>query len=479
MIRTSLRRRILLRAASNAAFLGIIALAFVRLELRQDFSSLLFAGSREHMMAVVRSLIEDLRNTPTAGRNALLAEYSARNRVQFCIFSNDAQQLAGPPIEPPPEVKRRILESPLRGTQPVLSLRGFVESGRLNTTNVSPLPPFLVIRKPGYWVGIRMPLLAKDEPLARPVTLILVSSTLLTNALFFQSGPWLAAIALALAGGLICWLPFIRSMTGDIRKMMAATSRIAGGDLKARTGVDRGDELGSLGISINRMTTQLEGYVRGQRRFLRDTAHELRSPLSRMQAALGVLERKATPDMQGSIQDLAEEIDLLSTLTGDLLALARNENRPGAAQLEPVDILETANRVVATENPTGAAEVRVNVPAELRARAHPDSLFRGISNIVRNAIRYAGEAGPVTLAANSQNGYVLITISDSGPGIPEEALEKVFTPFFRLDPSRDRKTGGTGLGMAIARSCVELCQGSILCRNLSPGLEVTITLRPL
>ena len=81
------------------------------------------------------------------------------------------------------------------------------------------------------------------------------------------------------------------------------------------------------------------------------------------------------------------------------------------------------------------------------------------------------------LAAERRNGATIVTVSDRGPGIPEEALEMVFTPFYRLDVSRDRKTGGNGLGMAIARSCIEACQGNIYCRNTNPGLEVTITLR--
>ncbi len=103
-------------------------------------------------------------------------------------------------------------------------------------------------------------------------------------------------------------------------------------------------------------------------------------------------------------------------------------------------------------------------------------LFRGISNLVRNAIRYAGEAGPILVEAQSRDGSAVLTVSDRGPGIPNAALGRIFTPFYRIDASRDRKTGGAGLGMSIARACVEACHGTIECRNANPGLVITIVL---
>src|SRR5258708_5977061 len=124
----------------------------------------------------------------------------------------------------------------------------------------------------------------------------------------------------------------------------------------------------------------------------------------------------------------------------------------------------------------GSADVQIDIDPSVIVTAKRDSLHRGISNLVRNAVRYAGSAGPIRLSVLKRDGMAILTISDQGPGIPEEAIEKIFTPFYRFDASRDRKTGGSGLGMSIARACVESCRGTISCRNLSPGLQVTITL---
>jgi signal transduction histidine kinase len=97
---------------------------------------------------------------------------------------------------------------------------------------------------------------------------------------------------------------------------------------------------------------------------------------------------------------------------------------------------------------------------------------------ISNSIRYAGHHGAISITAQTKGSHVLITISDSGPGIPEEALDRIFTPFFRLEASRDRRSGGTGLGLAIVQGCIEACRGSVVCRNRKPfGFEVTITLQ--
>jgi two-component system sensor histidine kinase CpxA len=116
------------------------------------------------------------------------------------------------------------------------------------------------------------------------------------------------------------------------------------------------------------------------------------------------------------------------------------------------------------------------VDPELIVTVPPESLFRGLSNVVRNAIRYAGHCGPIVLAAERRGESILVTVTDRGPGIPEESLEMVFTPFYRLDISRARETGGNGLGMAICRTCIEGCNGTVYCRNVNPGLQVTVTL---
>jgi two-component system sensor histidine kinase CpxA len=165
----------------------------------------------------------------------------------------------------------------------------------------------------------------------------------------------------------------------------------------------------------------------------------------------------------------------MSEITDQFMTLTRSELRH--PELQRVRIAEIVDRVVQIENDSHA-EIRVNVDSDLEAMAQPDYLFRSLSNLVRNSLRYAGEAGPIEVSAVRNNGAVQITVADSGPGVPEQALEKIFEPFYRLDDSRDRRTGGSGLGLAIVRSCTEACEGSIEARNCSPhGLAVIIKLR--
>ena len=105
--------------------------------------------------------------------------------------------------------------------------------------------------------------------------------------------------------------------------------------------------------------------------------------------------------------------------------------------------------------------------------ANQEYLSRSLANVLRNAIRYAGDAGPITLVARAKDGYATITVADLGPGIPEAELEAVFKPFYRPELARQRETGGVGLGLAIVRTCTEACGGTVTCRNRSPhGLEV-------
>ncbi len=113
----------------------------------------------------------------------------------------------------------------------------------------------------------------------------------------------------------------------------------------------------------------------------------------------------------------------------------------------------------------------------MKLLAQPDGIFRAVSNLVRNSLRYASSNGPITISAKADGEHVLLSVIDQGPGLPPDALDRVFTPFYRLDDSRSRESGGVGLGLAMVKSLVESSGGTASCRNLDPkGLEVTIRL---
>lgn len=167
----------------------------------------------------------------------------------------------------------------------------------------------------------------------------------------------------------------------------------------------------------------------------------------------------------------------MASLVNELLAFSKASLRGNETQREPVALAELVHRVAAREAAGQEEQVQVEIDSELQALATPGLLARAVANLIRNALRYAGDAGPIHVSAQAREGQVFLTVSDCGPGIPEEALAHIFDPFFRLDSSRSRETGGFGLGLAIVKTCVEACGGTVLAHNRQPsGLQVEITL---
>jgi two-component system sensor histidine kinase CpxA len=210
--------------------------------------------------------------------------------------------------------------------------------------------------------------------------------------------------------------------------------------------------------------------VHGQKRFLGDIAHELCAPIARIQFALGILEHRTEEE---TVSDLREEVQQMSDLVAELLSFSKAGMQVNTRPLVKTDVARIVNDAVTREN----VQVQIEVEDGLTAMADPESLLRAVSNIVRNAVRYAGDAGPVNLTARREEDRVLLTVADQGPGLPEEEVERVFTPFYRVETSRNRDSGGVGLGLAIVKNCVEACKGTVRCRNRVPtGLEVEIRL---
>jgi two-component system sensor histidine kinase CpxA len=315
-----------------------------------------------------------------------------------------------------------------------------------------------------------------------PVTLVMVSSTLSGGGLLVDFGPALRICGIALALSIVFWIPLVRGITGSIAKLRDATAEIAVRKFDIRVNDRRGDEIGERGSAINTMAERLAGLMNGQRRFLSDVAHELCAPLSRLQVALGILEERSRDEalppeqLQVRLSDLREEVDHMAGLVNELLSFSRAALGTNQARLTTIELLPVLEGAVRREAVEGC-EILVECPPHLRATADPDLLGRSIGNLVRNAIRYAGHAGPVRIAALPHAEGVHVTVSDQGPGVPADALPQLFDPFYRVDTSRTRETGGVGLGLTIARTCVEACGGTIRARNREQGgLEVEIAL---
>ena len=308
------------------------------------------------------------------------------------------------------------------------------------------------------------------------MTLVWTIPSLWMNSFFFDYTPWLATTILVILVSAACWLPLIRGLTHSISQLTAATGAIAEGKLETRLTLRRRDELGQLSEAINRMAERLSGFVHGQRRFLSDIAHELCSPIARIQVSLGILDQRAQDNQKKYVDGVQEEVEHMSGLVNELLLFSRAQLNTPTTPLTRVNIAETVRRVLGREVGEGAhAETHLDERTEVLA--HPEYLFRSLANVVRNAIRYAGECGPIVISAQEKDGMVSITVADNGPGIPEAELESVFKPFYRPELARQRETGGVGLGLTIVRTCIEACGGAVHCRNRSPkGLEVEIKL---
>ena len=494
-VRISLTAKILILAALNILVLGGAALTFVTFELGHDFDSFLLTTARERVLAVSRAFALDLNEIGADQRDELAERYAAAYRVRVVLFSNDGTQLTGTDRPVPEAVKAEIVARPEgpeshgrgRGDRrpPPKDPLGLGPGGgeiRLDPfSGVPPLPeapPFLVVANgpDKYWIGVRIPVRQRGQEGAIPGTLMFASASLLGTPFYFQPLPWLAVIMVTLAVTIVCWLPFVRDITREVASMTRATGQIAEGRFDIVVRSDRRDELGTLANAIQHMSGRLKMLVTGQKRFLGDVAHELRSPLARITVATSLLERAADGTTQRHVDDLREDVELMTRLTDDLLAFARAELAISGVRVAPTSVRDVVMRAVRLE--ARGADVHVSVEAHVRVMAEPDLLSRAVSNLLRNAVQQTASDGPIWVRSVRDGDQVCIVVADEGPGVPEGDLQAMFTPFHRPEASRDRRTGGAGLGLAIVRTAIEACGGSVACRNLTPrGFEVSLRLR--
>ena len=348
-----------------------------------------------------------------------------------------------------------------------------------------------------YWVLIRLPVVDRQSRPPSPTTLLLATNSLRGGGLLFDYRPWLLGGGAVLAISVLLWLPLVRGITRTLRQMTGTAEAIAQGRFETQVLAPRSDELGRLGSALNHMSARLREFFTGQKRFLGDIAHELCSPLARMEMALSILDQQADAKQRDYVADVREELRHMSELVNELLSFSKAGVGGKNVELKPVPLAELTGRIVARETKEHGGVI-VDIPGTLAALAEPDLLARALGNVIRNALRYASPsgggadaysyrpsvqidgrpAGPITVAARERGEQVVITVTDCGPGVPEAVLHRLFDPFFRPETARTRETGGTGLGLAIVKSCIEACGGSVAVRNVKPsGLQVEFELR--
>jgi two-component system, OmpR family, sensor histidine kinase CpxA len=522
-VRIPLSVKIIVWFFLNLIFLGLVCYSVFRMQFRMGMDWLLSGQADERIQAVSEVIGAELEDKARTEWDDVLKRFSTAYQVQFFLFRGDGAKLAGEEIELPPELRMRISAprsgpppfgqggrgfGPNSGTRirrsfgnPGESLEAFGPPGQARPVRFS--KSILTTTHPKrYWALVRMPspeagpersaFSAVPETLGGgvrergfaefgrermlPATLVLMSPSITGAGLFFDMTPWLIAGSAVLLISVVFWFPLVRGITHSLGQMTHATEQIAEGRFDFRVDESRSDELGSLGQAVNRMAARLSGFVAGQKRFLGDIAHELCSPIARIQMGLGILEQRADAKQKAYVEDVREEVQHMSSLVNELLSFSKASLGGSAIKLQSVDVRQVVQRAIEREA-LETAGIVVDLKGDLVVAAEPDLLLRALANLLRNAMRYAGHAGPITISAAQRLPDVIITITDCGPGIPEEALNQIFDPFYRLDSSRARETGGVGLGLAIVKACVESCGGTVSCHNRQPsGLLVSIKL---
>jgi two-component system sensor histidine kinase CpxA len=275
---------------------------------------------------------------------------------------------------------------------------------------------------------------------------------------------------------LLCyWLAF--HLTSPVRSLQKAVEQFGRGDLSARVGSTRRDELGQLARTFDRMASRIETLLAAERRLLLDISHELRSPLARLGVAVELA--RTGDDLEPNLNRIQKESDRLNSLVGELLQVTRAEGDPNSLRRNPVRLDVLVQQLV--EDSKIEAEARgCSLEYETRepvtVEGDPELLRRAVENVIRNAIRHSPKESPVEVSLLRNNGRVVVDIRDHGPGVPEEALSRIFDPFYRVENDRGRTSGGIGLGLSIARRAIELHKGTIRAKNASPGLEVELDL---
>ena len=485
-------------------FVNLLALAtagwlVLRGELR--FSIFSEATVTTRVAEVVERMVKELPLQPGPQWTVITKAYQAKYGVEFYCFDGQGRLIAGPPTDIPPVVHARMAPVVRRGPGPAGRPPregnfppGRGEDGppeedrpprefeRFGGPPPRPSgPPELAARFAAessdphqYWVGIRIDTLMQGE---RPGFIITSSTSPTGNGLYYDVRPFIWAGIAVLALSSLVWFPFVRSLTRSVKSMRDATGRLAEGDFAARVDETRRDELGELGDGINRMAVRLNGYVEGQKRFMSDVAHELCAPTARLQMSVGILEQRAPESERERLADVREEVEHMSSLVNELLQFSKASIANKPAQLQAVELFAIVQKAVRRE--VGDAQnISITLSENDRALAEPELLQRAIGNLVRNAVRYAGHAGPIQISAETLGEEILIIVADEGPGIPSASLSKIFDPFYRIDEARTSESGGTGLGLAIVKTCVEACSGTVSAANrASTGLAVTIRLK--
>ena len=227
------------------------------------------------------------------------------------------------------------------------------------------------------------------------------------------------------------------------------------------------------------MAERIESLVTSEKRLTQDISHELRSPLARMNVALEIAKQKANSETQPVLQRIEKESSRLNEMISRLLILSKLESGGQELEMQNINLKKLVEETVADADFEAQAKdksVKITAIEDSRFRGSENLLRSAVENVLRNAVRYTDEKTAVEVSLKNVNGDAVIDIRDYGGGVPEDELENLFRPFYRVGEARERKSGGVGLGLAIAQRAVFAHKGSIKAKNTGKGLQVEIKL---
>ena len=290
-----------------------------------------------------------------------------------------------------------------------------------------------------------------------------------------------AAAAIAVVLAVIIGYFVSRSLTKPIQRITRTASQIRNGDLTARTGVRGTDEIGQLGETFDDMATSLEKDLKLEHRLTSDVAHELRTPLMAILATVEAMQDGVLPADDEHLETLASETRRLSRLVDAMLKLSRLENGTTELKIERTDVVYLVKSLVSSQHQLfheKGLHLRFKddtAHGECQADVDPDLIREAVVNLMSNAMRYTDEDGWVVVSVSSDHSDAIISVRDTGIGIAKEDIPQTFSRFWRSDVSRERVSGGLGVGLSITKEIVDRHNGTIsVDSELGKGTTFTI-----
>jgi two-component system sensor histidine kinase CpxA len=315
---------------------------------------------------------------------------------------------------------------------------------------------------------------------------VLVAATPIGLARLLHDAPSVQLIRLIVVlvtAAVLCY-GLARYVARPLFTLRTATRELAAGNLSVRVGPTMGrrnDEFAELGRDFDRMAERIEALMTAERRLLRDISHELRSPLARLNVALGLARQQSGPE-QAALDRIELEAERLNSLIGQLLMLARLESGAAEPERKPVDISQIVHEVVDDANFEARSRQRAVCLTEVcdgMVLGDADLLRSAVENVVRNAVRHTAEGTAVEISMRGEgpnaSHSIVVSVRDHGGGVPEPALPYIFEPFYRVGDARDRQTGGVGLGLTIVHRTMRLHGGTVRAAN-APGGGLVVEL---